>query len=185
MNDEIAHNVSPWSLNLCKQATANVQKKAHKVAAKAVKKSPGLVFKNGDVVLVPLDDVDCTKVDGANLAGVVVLINKAKSTCQVAVKQGVLHRAYVYHCLKPVPEASNNLDVMDLRDAYENWRSLPRITEREAARYISLVGGQGIIHCNCRGSCTTNSCSCRIAGRLCSSHCHRNSKHCKNTHDTK
>ena len=24
--------------------------------------------------------------------------------------------------------------------------------------YISSVEGQGIIHCNCRGSCTTNSC---------------------------
>jgi hypothetical protein len=180
MNDEIAHNVSPRHLNLCKQATANVQK-AHKVAAKAVMKSPGLVFKNGDVVLVSLDDVDHTKVEGTNLAGVVVLINKDKSTCRVAVKQGVLHQAYVYHCLKPVPVASNNLDVMDLRDAYENWRSLHRITEREAAHYTSLVGGQEIIHCNCRGSCTTNSCSCRKAGRLCSSRCHRNSKHCENT----
>ncbi len=34
MNDKIAHNVSPRCLNLCKQATANVQKKARKVAAK-------------------------------------------------------------------------------------------------------------------------------------------------------
>jgi hypothetical protein len=184
MNDNIAHNISPRHFNLHKQATANVQRKAHKVAAQAAKKSPGLVFKIGDVVLVPLDDVDCTKVDGANLAGVIVLINKDKSTCCVAVMQGVLHRAYAYHCLKPVPAASKNLDVMDLQDAYENWRSLPKLTEREAARYISSVKGQGVIHCNCRGSCTTNSCSCRNAGRLCSSRCHRNSKQCKISHDT-
>ncbi len=162
-----------------------MQKKAHKVAAKAVKKSPGLVFKNGDVVLVPIDDVDCTKGDGTNLAGVVVLINKDKSTCRVAVKQGVLHQAYVYHCLKPVSVASKNLDIMDLQDAYENWGSQPKLTEREAAHYISSVRGQGIIHCNCRGSCTTNSCSCRKAGRICSSRCYRSSKHCKNIHDTK
>jgi hypothetical protein len=184
MNDEIAHKISPRRLSLCKQATANVQKRANKVAAKAVKNSPGLVFKMGDVVLVPLDNVDCAKVDGANLAGVIVLTNKDISTCRVAVKQGLLHQAYVYHCLKAVSETSNNLDMMDLRDAYKNCRLLPKITEREAACYISLVRGQGMIHCNCRGTCTTNSCLCRKVGRLCSSCCHRNSKHCKNTHDT-
>jgi len=47
-----------------------------------LKKSPTLVFKLGDVVLVPLDDVDCTKVDGANLLGVVVTINKLNATCR-------------------------------------------------------------------------------------------------------
>ncbi len=95
MNDEIAHKISPRCLSICKQATENVQKRANKVAAKALKKSPGLVFKMGDVVLVPLDDVDRTKVDGANLAGVIVSMNKDKSTCRVAVEQGLLHQAYV------------------------------------------------------------------------------------------
>ena len=182
MNDIETHDVSPHHHNLRKKAAENVQKKADSVKKTVLKKSPSLVFKLGDVVLIPLDDVDRTKVDGANLAGVVVLMSKLKSTCRVAVKQGVLKRAYVYHVLKPVPEASNNLDAMDLREAYENWRSLPTITEREAACFLS-VGGQGIIHCNCRGSCTTNGCSCKKAGRLCSSRCHRNSKNCKNTHE--
>ena len=143
---------------------------------------PSLVFKLRDVVLAPLDAVDCTKVDGSNLANVVVLINKSKSTCRVAVKEGLLHPAYVYHVLKPAPEASNNLEVMNLSKAYEDWRSLPKITEREEAHFISSVGGQGVIHCNCRASCTLNSCLCRKAGRLCTSHCHRNSKLCQNTH---
>ena len=112
-----------------------------------------------------------------------VTIDKKKTTCRVAVKQGLLHRAYVYHKLKPVPEASNNREVLDLQEAFEDWRSLPKITEREAARFISSVGGQGIVHCNCRGSCVTNSCTCKKAGRLCSSRCHRNNKQCKNMHD--
>ena len=59
-------------------------------------------------------------------------------------KQGLLHSAYVYHVLKPVPEDSNNHDAMDLWDAFEDWRSLPKITEREAACFVSSVGGQGI-----------------------------------------
>ncbi len=52
--------------------------------------------------------------DGGNLCGMVVAINKDKSTCQVAIKQGLLHRAYVYHALKLVPKVSNNLDVIEL-----------------------------------------------------------------------
>ena len=149
-----------------------------------LKKSPTLVFKLGDVVLVPLDDVDCTKVDGANLLGVVVTINKLNATCRVAVKQGIHKCAFAYHVIKPVPEALNNLDAMDLREAYEGWRSLPRLTERDAARYVSSVGGQGMLHCNCKGTCTTQLCtSCKKAGRLCSLRCHKNSKSCKNKTD--
>ena len=45
---------------------------------------------------------------------------------------------------------------------------------------VSSVGGQGMIHCNCRGECTTNGCSCKKANRLCSSRCHRNNSRCKN-----
>jgi len=182
-DNKIAYDVSPRRQSLRTNATTNVRKKADTITAKMLTKSPELIFQLGDVVLVPLDDVDRTKVDGANLCGVVVTVNKDKSTCRVAVKQGLLHRAYVYHKLKPVPKASNNLDALDLREAFEDWRSLPKITEREAARFVSSVGGQGIIHCNCRGKCTTNSCACRKTGRLCSSRCHRNNNECKNKQD--
>ncbi len=163
--DNIAHDVSPRRrLSLRKNAMTNVQKKANAITKKLIEKSPELIFKPGDVVLVPLDDVDCTKVDGGNICGVVVTIDKKKSTCRVAVKQGLLHRAYAYHKLKPVPEASNIRNVLDLQDAFEDWRLLPKISEREAARFVSSVGDQGIIHCNCRGSCVTNSCTCRKDG---------------------
>jgi hypothetical protein len=154
---KISHDISPRHLSLCNQATANVCKRAQGITSKLLGKQPEFVMNLGDVVLVPLDDVDWTKVDGGNLRGVVVAINKDKSTCRVAVKQGLLHHAYVYHALKLVLKVSNNLDVMELWDAYENWISLPKVTEREAARFVLLVVGQGIIHCNCRGSCTSQS----------------------------
>ena len=96
-------------------------------------------------------------------------INKDKSTCKVAVKQGLLHRAYVFHALRAVPIASNNRKVMELEDAYLHWQGLPKITEREAARFVSSVGGQGMIKCDCKGDCSTNSCACKKAGRICSS----------------
>ena len=174
---------SPTRHNLRNKAAENMTKLALATKSNILKKSPELVIKTGDVVLVPLDDVDRTKVDGGNLCGVVVSTNKQNSTCRVAVKQGLLHRAYVYHAVKPVPEASNNIDLHDLRDAYENYRSLPKLTEREAARIVSSVGGQGMIHCMCKGECKTNSCSCKKAGRLCGSRCHRNNNRCQNKTD--
>ncbi len=81
MNDIETHDVSPKCHLLCKNATANVQKKANSISVKVLKKSPSQVFKLGDVVLIPLDDVDRTKVYSGNLAGVVVLINKDKLKC--------------------------------------------------------------------------------------------------------
>jgi hypothetical protein len=112
--DTEKQDVSPKRKSLREKATDNVQKKAESVTKKAISKSPTSSLKLGNVVLVPLSDVDCTKVDGKTLAGVIVTINKDKSTCKVAVKQGLLHRAYVFHALRAVPIASNNRKVMEL-----------------------------------------------------------------------
>jgi hypothetical protein len=56
--DKIAHDVSPRRQSLRKNASTNVQKKADTITAKMLTKLPELMFKLGDVVLVPLDDVD-------------------------------------------------------------------------------------------------------------------------------
>ena len=148
--------------------------------SKLLTKSLQLLIKKGDIVPVPLDDVNRMKVDGGNLCGVVVSINKLNSSCRVAVAQGLLHHVYVYHALKLLSKESNNTNLNNLQDAYKNYRSLPRLTEREAARYISSVGGQGIVSCNYRSDCTKNSCLCKKANWLCSSRCHRNNNKCKN-----
>jgi hypothetical protein len=174
------HNVSPRHASLHDKATANIQKKAESVTKTALKKSPTSAIKLGDIVLFPLDEVDRTKVDGGNLVGVIVSTNKDKSTCREAVKCGVLKHAYSHHNVRIVPDASNNRLVMDLEEAFTDWRSLPSITEREAARHVSSVGGQGMVKCNCKGKCTSNSCACQKAGRLCSLRCHRNNKCCLN-----
>jgi len=73
--DTEKQDVSPKRKSLHKKATENVQKKAESVTKKALKKSPTSSLKLGNVVLVPLSDVDCTKVDGKTLAGVIVTIN--------------------------------------------------------------------------------------------------------------
>jgi hypothetical protein len=96
---------------------------------KALKNFPNLSFKLEDVVLVLLDDADRTKVDCASLAGVIVSINKDKSTCWVAVKIGLLDHAYVFHALGAVPKSSNNWVTNGLEDIFNNWKGLPKITE--------------------------------------------------------
>jgi len=92
-------------------------KTAGSIRSKLLAKSPQLLIKKGGVVLVLLDNVDLTKVDGGNLSGVVVSVNKLNSSCRVAMAQGLLHRAYAYHALKLLPKASNNIDLNNLRDA--------------------------------------------------------------------
>ncbi len=106
-------------------------------------RSPQLLIKKGDVVLVPLDDVDRTKVDGGNLCGVVVSVNKLNLSCRVAVAQGLLHRAYAYHALKLLPTASNNIDLNNLRDAYENYPSLPRLQRGKQPVLYQALGDRG------------------------------------------
>ena len=108
--DEDALDESPNRAVLRKKAHENMTKKALAVRGIILKKSPELVVKTGDVVLVPLADEDRTKVDGGNLIGVVVSTNKLNSTCRVAVKHGLLNCAYVYHTVKAVAETSNNID---------------------------------------------------------------------------
>ena len=66
-------------------------------------------------------------------------INKDKSTCKVAVKQGLLHRAHVFHALRAVPIASNNRKVMELEDAYVHWQGLPKkLKEKQLFLYRPL-----------------------------------------------
>ncbi len=57
-------------------------------------------------------------------------------------KQGLLHRAYVYHSSRVVPKALNNRKVMDLDDAFKDWKELPKNIERDFACFVSSVGGQ-------------------------------------------
>ena len=142
------------------------KKKADKVRAIALKKSPTATFSKGEMCLVLLHDVDRTKVDSGNLVGVIVDINPDKSVAKVATKHGVLHRSHAYHRLQPVSENANNRATNDLEYSYLNWQGLPKISEQEAARLVSSVGGQIVIKCNCKGDCTSNTCACKKAGRV-------------------
>jgi uncharacterized protein Veg len=133
----------------------------------------------GNIVQIGLSDVDSTKVDSKNLTLVVVEITE-KGRYRLAAKNGVLKNVYPRHVISLVKNATKEL--MGLEDAYNGWRGMSKITEREVARANSIVEGQGMVKCSCKGNCNSNSCKCRKAGRICNSRCHKGSRNCTN-HD--
>jgi hypothetical protein len=111
-----------------------------------------------------------------------VNINQFYGVCQVAVTTGLLRPWYVYHKLRVVPGLGNDRALNNLEDAFKNWKTMNWIAPRTAATNQSLVGGQGIFQCRCKGKCNTNSCKCYKNKRICTSACHRNNRCCVN-HD--
>ena len=180
------HTVSPKRDSLRKRAAEKMQKAADAMQ-KTARKSYGedKPFDVGVVVHVPLKDVDRAKVDSGNLMGVIVKVDKSRSMARVAVKSGILKAWYVYHKLSIVKGVGNDASLCGLSDALAGWEKLKVVTEREAARNESLVGGQGKgqMICNCKGECKSNHCSCFKSKRICGSSCHRNNFNCAN-HDS-
>jgi len=175
--------VSPTQDSLRKRAGENMEKAASSMKKKALEKYGNeKVCEVGEIVHVRLKNEDKAKVDSGNLTGVIVQVNKGRSQVRVAVKCGLLKSWYAYHRLGRVSGKSNDVALNGLTDALNGWESMKVISEREAARKSSLVGGQGKgdVTCNCKGSCNTNSCSCFKAGRICCSACHRNNFKCCN-----
>ena len=81
----------------------------------------------------------------------------------------------------PVQGASNNRKICGLEQAFLEWQGMARIKEREAARVVSAVGGQGhSVRCDCRGKCDSKRCKCVKEGVYCSSKCHRGNACCEN-----
>ncbi len=149
-----------------------------------MKKGVSKVFEVGEVVLVPLHNVDKAKVDAQNLTGDIVKIYINKILAWVVVKTGLLKQWYSYHKLTRVVGMGNNIELLGLQEAYLGWAMMKVIFEQEASRNESLVGsqGKGDVTCNCKMACNSNRCSCFRAGRICTSACHRNNTKYRN-HD--
>lgn len=142
-------------------------------------------FDVGSIVQVPLADVDCTKVDGKNLTLIVVDVVHQKgagtSMYRLASQTGVLSRLYHPSYITSV---AADPKMLGLQNVLDEWTGLPKISEREASRVVSMVGGQGKhLGCKCKkGTCQTKRCSCYVNGLKCSSACHGSveNKTCKN-----
>jgi hypothetical protein len=178
-------SMTPRRKEMRKRAHEKMVKASESMKKRAREQSGGeKVCEVGEVVLVPLSDMDRLKVDPANLLGVIVQVDKTSSMARVAVKTGLLKNWYAYHRLGHVKGDGNNVELNGLSEVLNNWQTLKVTSEREANRKLSQVGGQGrgCVTCSCKGKCNTNHCSCKKAGRICTSACHRNNFCCEN-HD--
>jgi hypothetical protein len=106
----------------------------------------------GTIVHVPLADVNTTKVDGKNLTLIIVdkVHQKGSSptTYRLAFKSGVLSRLYHPSYITTV---AADPKISGLESVLDEWTGLPQMTEHEAARAVSLVGGQGKhLGCKCK-----------------------------------
>ncbi len=117
----------------------------------------------GCVVQVTLKNMDSTKVDGKNITlGVVekvTPINNAPPKYRLACAKGPMQDLYSRMYITVVKDACPKSLGMD--NILTCWRGKATVTEREAAASTSLVGGQGVKRCGCRGSCNTKHCACK------------------------
>ena len=108
--DDEVETVTPRRGEMRKRAHEQMSKAAESMK-KAVINRVGndKVCEVGEVVHVPLKDMDKAKVDTGNLTGVIVMVDKGRSQARVAVKSGLLKSWYVYHRLGRVTGAGNNV----------------------------------------------------------------------------
>ena len=140
------------------------------------------IVRVGTIVQVALSNVDRIKVDSENLTLLVVEeVNdkgKAPTKYRLACEKGQLKNLYARSYVKHIP--NTNPSLMGLQEANDFWQGLSIITERQAARSTSIVGGQGLVRCHCTTQCNTKRCKCKKANRFCNSRCHKGNKKCCN-----
>ena len=125
-------------------------------------------------MLLKIDKVDRNKIDNRRLTCVVVELTE-QGQYRLVCKGGVLETVYLHQDLHY--EENKTPAFYGLEEALEKWRSMDKVSIRAGSNKVSVVGGQGHLHCNCGGNCDSNRCACRKAGVLCNSRCHpRNSK---------
>jgi hypothetical protein len=103
----------------------------------------GKVFVVGEVVQVPVADVDKAKVDNSYLTGVIVKVNLPRMKARVVLKAELLKPWYDYHKLSRVSGPGNNISLLGLNDPFLNWKTMKVVSEQQASRNESFVGGQG------------------------------------------
>ena len=170
---------------VCKKKECSFAKKGVLVCKNMVlvcKKVP-LVCKK---VQVSVDNVDRAKVDPTNATLVVVeLVEtgtkqkeiKYRLACRMGKIKSLYERSYISPVFGSTPELHG------LQVALDSWAGMPEVSLRQAMAVQSTVGGQGMVHCNCKGSCESYKCSCFKAGRKCNSRCHKGNTCCTNHDD--
>lgn len=142
----------------------------------------GLELPVGTIVSIPIADVDRSKVDSTTATAVIVEVvhvgKKDMVKYRLACAAGTLKTLRSRPYINPLPNM--NAHVIGLADALRNWKSMPEVGDRACSRFVSMVGGQGLVHCLCTTMCDSMRCSCFKANRECNSRCHKNNCLCVN-----
>ncbi len=108
----------------------------------------------GRVVQVTLKNMDSTKVDGKNITLVVVEkvshINNAPPKYRLVCAKRPMQNHYTSVYITVVKDACPKS--LGLDSILSCWKGKATVTERGAAASTSLVGGQGVKRCGCRGA---------------------------------
>ena len=121
------------------------------------------VLKKDDNVVIPITAVDRGPIDPRNIKGIVTQVNdhgRYNVGTKVGLIKGYLGRNQIEFC------ESETVNVSDVPDS--------ELRLRAVASKLSMSGGQGFFHCNCKsGSFKTSRCKCRKFKVLCISRCHQ------------
>ena len=92
--------------------------------------------------------------------------------------KGILRTTYARHRVSLCNGVSR--DLVQLEEAYNGWKGMATYSERQMVGFFSIVGGQGFLKCDCKGSCLSQKCKCKKANRVCNSRCHKSNTLCEN-----
>jgi len=170
--------VSPTRAKLRGEAFVHMRRQAEKMMKYAYQKRGPINV--GDCVKVPIPAVDQSRFDGTVLIGVVVRVTTG-GRLQIACKAGVLDHNFCSSHVSRLEGVKNNQRLNELEDAFKDYQGLPKVSVRQAARYVSQTGGQGIARCSCpKGDCSTARCPCVRVEVKCTNKCKCNCARCKN-----
>ena len=99
--------------------------------------------------------------DCKNIKGVVLDI--AENGYKIGTKVGIMIGFMSRNQIEKIQR--KELTILDIPENTE-------VNVRKAVQLLSLSGGQGHVHCSCRGGCKTGKCKCKKMNLLCNSRCH-------------
>ena len=116
-------------------------------------------LKVGTIVHMRVEDVDRAKIDNVN-ATLVVLDHTEHGNYVVGNKAGIYKEKVSRPYLTAVKHATPEMMALDkLLEEYQDEgrrAKLKLVSVRRVAAAGSAAGGQGMLHCSCRGECNTN-----------------------------
>ncbi|CAF1351510.1 unnamed protein product [Didymodactylos carnosus] len=154
---EVENNNNDGHDSICHVSNTGQEKQAKRMTARAETLSP---LRIGDNVRMKIPSVDRSRVDPLTILGVVVNVDH-NGLHSIGCRGGTINTKYnrkdLEHCetiSKPTAVDSTSLPL------------------RSIVANESLVGGQGLFHCDCRRGCETNRCKCKKNSVSCNSRCH-------------